>query len=100
MRLVSSIQHADLHWRLSRESVDHQERFEETGENPIGAEEALRQEVREFVRWVIDGTSPTLTWEQGLRCVEIIEAAHRSAGQVGKWMPLPLYPDLESKRSS
>jgi len=100
MRLVTSIQHADLHWRLSSELIDHQERFEETGGNPIGAEEALRREVREFVRWVTDGTPPTLTWEQGLRCVEIIEAAHRSATEAGKWMHLPLYPDLEWKRSS
>ena len=100
MRLVSSIQHADLHWRLSSELVDHQERFEETGGNPIGAEEALRREVREFVRWVTDGTPPTLTWEQGLRCVEIIEGAHRSAAEAGKWMHFPLYPDLEWKRSS
>ncbi len=95
MRLVSSIQHADLHWRLSSEAVDHQERFEETGGNPIGAEEALRREMIEFVRWVTDGTPPTLTWEQGLRCVEIIESAHRSAKQGGSWIQLPLYRDLE-----
>jgi UDP-N-acetyl-2-amino-2-deoxyglucuronate dehydrogenase len=97
MRCVSSIQHADIHWRLRGEEVDHHERFEETGNVPIGAEEALRREIREFVRWVADGTPPTLTWEQGLRCVEIIEAAHRSAEEAGKWMHLPLYPDLEPK---
>jgi len=99
MRLVTSMQHADLNWRLSSEPVDYHERFEESCGNPIGAEEALRREVREFVRWVTDGGHPTLTWEQGLRCVEIIEAAHRSAEEAGKWMQLPLYPDLEPKRS-
>ena len=95
MRLTMSLEHAELHWSLSGESVDHRERFEETSGIPIGAEEAFRQELREFIRWVTDGTPPTLTWEQGLRCVEIIEAAHRSASEEGKWMQLPLYPDLE-----
>jgi glucose-fructose oxidoreductase len=98
MRLATSLQAADLYWRLSSESVEHHERYEETGGNPIGAEEALRRELREFVRWVTDGANPTLTWEQGLRCVEMIEGAHRSAEHSGKWMQLPLYPELEPNR--
>ena len=47
-------------------------------ETPVGAEEALRKETREFVRWITDGTDPCLTWREGLRCVELIEAANRS----------------------
>src|SRR4030095_16856780 len=39
MRLATSLQAADLYWRLSSESVEHHERYEETGGNPIGAEE-------------------------------------------------------------
>lgn len=97
MRCVSSIQHADVSWRLRGENVEHHERFEETGDVPIGAEEALRREMREFVRWIEEGTEPTLTWEQGLRTVEIIEAAHRSALESGQWQSLPLHPELEPK---
>ena len=41
------------------------------------------------------GTQPTLTWREGLRAVEVIEAARRSAGRSGAWVPLPLCPDLE-----
>ena len=64
---------------------------------PVGANEALRKESREFVRWIVDGTEPCLTWREGLRCVEVIEAAPRSASENGAWMTLPLYPELESQ---
>jgi predicted dehydrogenase len=96
MRLVSSIQDADLYWKLLAESDEHHERFEEPGGDPVGANVALRKETREFVRWIVDGTEPCLTWREGLRCVEIIEAARCSAKQQGSWMTLPLYPELES----
>jgi predicted dehydrogenase len=97
MQLVTSFNCADIHWRSIRDAEAHHERFEEAGPNPVGAEEALRRELREFVQWVTDGTEPTLTWREGLRCVEVMEAAHRSAKQGGTWMNLPLYPELEQR---
>ena len=97
MRLVTSFQEVDLYWKLLSESEEHHERFEEAGLDPVGANEALRKETRDFVRWIVDGTEPSLTWREGLRCVEIIEAARCSAKQAGVWITLPLYPDLEAK---
>src|SRR3984885_11817295 len=97
MRLVSSFQDADLYWKLLAESDEHHERFEEPGGDPVGANVALRKETREFVRWIVDGTEPCLTWSEGLRCVEVIEAARRSTKQNGNWIALPLYPELEMK---
>jgi predicted dehydrogenase len=96
MRLVSSFQDADVYWKLFSETEEHHERFAEQGGDPVGANEALRRETREFVHWIVDGTEPTLTWREGLRCVELIEAARRSAKQKGTWITLPLYPELES----
>ena len=83
MRLVTSFQEVDLYWRSLAESEEHHERFEEPGGDPVGANEALRKETREFVRWIVDGTEPCLTWREGLRCVELIEAARRSSKQDG-----------------
>jgi predicted dehydrogenase len=95
MRLVSSFHDADVYWKLFSETEEHHERFAEQGGDPVGANEALRREIREFVRWIVDGTEPTLTWREGLRCVELIEAARRSVKQKGTWITLPLYPELE-----
>lgn len=97
MRLRTSFQQVDLHWKSLSESEEHHERFEEAGGDPVGANEALRRETRDFVRWIVDGTEPCLTWREGLRCVEVIEAARQSAKQSGAWIPLPLYPELEMK---
>ena len=97
MRLVTSFQEVNLHWKSLSESEEHHERFEEPGGDPVGANEALRKETRDFVRWIVDGTEPCLTWREGLRCVEVIEAARRSTKQSGAWIPLPLYPELEMK---
>ena len=95
MRLVTGFHEADLYWKLFSENEEHHERIEEPGGDPVGANEALRRETREFVRWIENGTEPSLTWREGLRCVEIIEAARLSAKQGGVWMTLPLYPELE-----
>ena len=95
MRLVTSFQEVDLYWKSLGDSEEHHERFEEPGGDPVGANEALRQETRDFVRWIVEGAEPCLTWREGLRCVEVIEAARRSAKQQGKWIGLPLYPELE-----
>jgi predicted dehydrogenase len=95
MRLVSSFHEADVYWKMFSENEEHHERFEEQGGDPVGANEAIRKEIREFVRWIVQGTEPSLTWREGLRCVELIEAARRSAKKQGEWITLPLYPELE-----
>ena len=41
------------------------------------------------------GTAPCLGWEEGLRCVELMEAGYESAKQNGTPIDLPLRPDLE-----
>jgi predicted dehydrogenase len=97
MRLVTSFQEVNLYWKSLGDSEEHHERFEEAGGDPVGANDALRKETRDFVRWIVDGTEPCLTWREGLRCVEIIEAARRSSKQDGAWIALPLYPELETQ---
>ncbi len=100
IRLVSSFQQVDLYWKSLDASDEHHEHFEETGGDPVGANEALRKETRDFVRWIVDGSEPCLTWREGLRAVEVIEAARRSAKQEGSWIKLPLYPELENDNAS
>ena len=97
VRLVTSFHDADLYWKLLGETAEHHERFEEPGGDPVGSGEALRKEFRDFVHWIVDGTAPCLTWREGLRAVEVIEAARRSARQNGEWINLPLCPEFEAK---
>ena len=61
----------------------------------LGFSHAYRQEFGDFIRWIVDDTEPCLTWREGLRCVEVMEAAHRSAEEGGSVISLPLYPELE-----
>lgn len=96
MRLVTSYQGADLDWQRDTESQPHHERFVPEGDEPVGVHEAFRKELGDFVRWIGEGIEPCLTWREGLRCVEVIEAARRSATQNGTWLELPLYPELEN----
>jgi UDP-N-acetyl-2-amino-2-deoxyglucuronate dehydrogenase len=90
MRFIPFLEHLDLHWQHRDDSEPHFERFDDLGFN-----HAYRQEFGDFVRWIIDGTEPCLTWQEGLRCVEVMEAAHRSADEGGLVIKLPLYPELE-----
>jgi predicted dehydrogenase len=90
MRLETFLDHIDLTWQPHDEPTPHHERFDD-----LGFDAAYRKEIGDFVRWVVDGTPPCLTWEEGLRCVEVMEAAHRSARDGGPELRLPLYPDLE-----
>ena len=91
MRFVPSMEHLDLTWQSRDDTEPHFERFDDLGFN-----HAFRQEAGDFVRWIQDGTAPCLTWEEGLRCVEVMEAALRSADENGTVLSLPLYPDLEN----
>ena len=88
-KLVPQMDHIDLYWRrLDDEDVRH-ERYD------MGVDEAFSREVGDFVRWVQEDRAPCLTWVEGLRCVEIMEAAYRSAENEGAPIALPLYPELE-----
>lgn len=91
MRFVPFMEHLDLYWQHRSDSEPHFERFDD-----LGFDHAYRREFGDFVRWIVDGADPCLTWREGLRCVEVMEAAHRSAGENGSVIPLPLHPELES----
>lgn len=82
--------HIDLYWQHTGEPHPHLERFQD-----LGHDYAFRKELRDFARWVLYGTEPCLTWREGLRCVEVLEAAQRSASEGGAVITLPLYPALE-----
>ena len=90
MRFVPFMEHLDLFWQHRDDAEPHIERFDD-----LGFDHAYRQEFGDFIRWITDGSEPCLTWREGLRCVEVMEAAHRSADENGSVISLPLYPDLE-----
>ncbi len=90
MRLDTQLDHIDLHWQQRTGAEAHHKRFDD-----LGFETAYRKELHDFVRWITEGREPCLTWREGLRCVEVMEAAHRSAKEGGKVLKLPLYPELE-----
>lgn len=83
--------HIDLVWQSVDDKEPHRERFDD-----LGFDTAYRKEIGDFIRWVLHGAEPCLTWREGLRTVEIIEAAGRSAESKGVPVCLPLYPERES----
>ena len=90
MQLEPHMDHINVHWQHMHEDHPHCERYDD-----LGYDHAYRKEIGDFVRWVTNNEQPCLTWEEGLRCVEVMEAAHRSTDQEGAMVKLPLYPDLE-----
>jgi len=84
--------HIDLCWQRLDEDEAHHERFDD-----LGFDHAFRLEVGDFVRWVQEDRAPCLTWAEGLRCVEMMEAAYRSAAAGGQPVELPLYPEMEEE---
>ena len=89
-KLVPSLDHIDLFWqRLDAPSPEH-ERFDD-----LGFDHAYRREIGDFFRWIGTGAEPCLTWVEGLRCVEMMEGAYRSAQQDGRVVEFPLHPELE-----
>jgi len=90
-KLVPHMDHIDLYWQRLDEEEPHCERFDD-----LGFDHAFGLETSDFVRWVQENRTPCLTWVEGLRCVELMEAAYRSAETGGQPMELPLYPELES----
>ncbi len=64
-----------------------EERFE--FDNEAGFREAYTTELTSFADWVLEDREPILTGWDGLRCVEIMEAAYLSA-RCGREVQLPL----------
>ncbi len=91
LKLLPRMTHVDLRWRRLDEAEPHAERFELAAD----FDAAFRREVRDFLAWITDDAPPCLTWREGLRCVELIEAADLSARSDGRPIALPLYPQLE-----
>ena len=84
------LDHIDLYWqRLDAPAAEH-ERFDD-----LGFDHAYRREIGDFFRWIGTGAEPCLTWVEGLRCVEMMEGAYRSAQQDGRVVEFPLHPELE-----
>lgn len=93
-RFDPHMEHLDLYWQHNDENHKEEPHFERFDD--LGFDHAFRQEFGDFVRWVADDNyQPCLTWWEGLRCVEVMEAAHRSAYEGGSMISLPLYPELE-----
>jgi len=91
VRFDPHMEHLDVYWQHFDDEEPHLERFDD-----LGFDHAYRQEFGDFVRWVVDENyQPCLTWREGLRCVEVMEAAARSADEAGSILKLPLYPELE-----
>lgn len=88
--LVPQLDHIDLYWQRLDAKDRHQERFDD-----LGFKHAFSREVSDFLQWVKADRPPCLTWVEGLRCVEMMEAAYRSADGGGTPVPLPLHPELE-----
>ena len=56
------------------------------------AREAFRTELTSFADWVRRGTKPVLSWREGWRCVQVMEAAYRSAENGGSRITLEDLP--------
>ena len=84
-KLVPQMDHIDLYWQRLDEDEPHHERFDD-----LGFDHAYRLETSDFVRWITEDRKPCLTWEEGLRCVEMMEAAYCSAEKGGEIVTLPL----------
>lgn len=89
-KMIPQMDHIDLYWQRLDDPAPRHERFDD-----LGFDHAYRLEVGDFVRWIQEGRPPCLTWVEGLRCVELMEAAYRSVEQKGAAIELPLYPELE-----
>jgi myo-inositol 2-dehydrogenase/D-chiro-inositol 1-dehydrogenase len=93
MKLYTSLDHIELTWQSSDSALPQTERFAD-----LGFDVAYRKELTDFTRWITEGREPCLTWREGLRCVEVLEAAKRSVAEGGAVIQLPLYPELEAGR--
>jgi myo-inositol 2-dehydrogenase / D-chiro-inositol 1-dehydrogenase len=83
---------AALHLRHGLESVERLQY-----DQAEGFTEAYRMELRSFANWITNGTAPVLTGEDGLRCVEVMEAAQRSVDS-GRRVSLPFSHQIAGNR--
>jgi predicted dehydrogenase len=90
IRCVPFLDHINIYRQHHDDSEAHLERFDD-----LGFDHAFRTELRDFVRWIREDTPPCLTWSEGIRCVEVMEAARRSIKEGGAVVQLPLYTELE-----
>lgn len=90
-KMVPQLNYIDVHWQRLTDPSSQVERFDD-----LGFDHAYTQEVGDFIAWITRNEPSCLTWEEGLRCVELMEAAVRSANSGGHPVDLPLYPELES----
>ena len=69
-----------LHWQRNDEADPHLEKFprDDSEYDP-----AFRAEIGDFVAWIQHDRRPRVTWLEGLRCVEMMEAAYTSANGGG-----------------
>ena len=93
IRLVPTMDYIDLFWTKDGEETIRHERFDD-----LGFDHAYNLEFGDFVCWIAEDRPPCLTWQEGLRCVEAMEAAYHSAEQDGAPVTLPLYPELEPEQ--
>jgi predicted dehydrogenase len=91
LMLEPHLDHIDLHWKRLDDSKARVERFDD-----LGFDHAYRRELKDFVDWVREDRTPCLTWIEGLRCVEMMQAAYASADAWGTPTALPLRADLEN----
>jgi predicted dehydrogenase len=84
--------HIEVLFQRVDEAEPHRERF-----NDLGFDGAYTKEIGDFIRWVRDGQEPCLTWREGLRAVEVIDAAYRSAESGSAPVRLPLCPERETE---
>src|SRR5262249_39510817 len=70
MHLAPFLDHIDLYWQHASNPGPNHERFDD-----LGFDHAYRKEFGDFIRWITEVSPPCLTWREGLRCVEVMEAA-------------------------
>ena len=86
LKLVPEMDVIHLHWQRLDEQEAHHEQFPVEVDFPP----AYRREIGDFVRWVREDREPCLSWVEGLRCVEMMEGAYRSAEEGGRQVVFPL----------
>ena len=86
LKLLPQEKHIDLVWQRLDEKQPHQERFDFEADYDT----AYRREITDFARWITEDRQPCLTWREGLRCVEMMEAAYQSSAAGGQPIDFPL----------
>jgi len=78
-----------LSWGAGKDSI-------QTDTFDPSADSAYRMELHSFVDWVQSGTRPVLSWREGWRTVQVIEAAYKSIEEEGLKIPIAPIPPFTS----